>query len=461
MILHPPTRRRLAPPVLIGGAALMVVMITFMVGSGSDVAEKLGIAALAAVIGLYVAVVHPSWIYRSLAVVLGAVPLATVPGFGQPVVLVLAAAMWCAVLVHPIADTRTSPLELSIGVLVLTSLCALAVTLSATRDVTEFIKWLVATSMVFALLRLDRDELRAFGRFFVYGSFAGALFGLFAFFFDDTGALVGRLAVIGISRMGDTGGIPRLTGTYVEPNAAGIFLMIALAMAVALFRGSQRLVIAGVILAALICTLSRSAIFSVIVAVIFLLIFQFMSIGRRMAISTTLAVACAAGMVVPLIYNRITGTFKDRGSLDRAQSLTEFTNNMSGSWWFGKGWGLPEFITGAAAFRSNHVANSPLLSIYRGGVFVGAAFIVVLVLGMVVAYRNVYRSPWESAVIGAVFVGFTLVGLQLDFPVVTHAPVTMAWSVLIVFMIANPVTPSTRLENPTAAPGRHRSATGV
>jgi polysaccharide biosynthesis protein PslJ len=459
MIVHAAPRRRLAPLAVVVGAASVVVLVTFLVGSGGGVAAKLGIAGLAGTVGLAVVLLHPSWIYRSLAVVLGAVPLATIPGFGEPVVLVLAAGVWCAVLTHRLADTRTSPLELGVGVLVITSLASLAVTVSTVRDLTEFVKWLLATSMVFALLRLNRSELRSFGKLFVYGTFVGAVFSLVAFFFDDAGVLVGRLAVIGIRQMGDTGGIPRLTGTYVEPNAAGIFLMIALAMAVVLLRGMQRFVIAGVIAAALVCTLSRSAMFSVVVAVIFLLLFQFMSTGRRTAIATTLALACVGAMTVPLVHHRITGTFKDRGSLDRAQSLSEFNINMSGSWWFGKGWGLPEFVTSAAAFRTNHVANSPLLSIYRGGIFVGIAFVAVLLLGMLVAYRNVYKRPWECGVIGAVFAGFTVVGLQLDFPVVTHSPVTMVWSVLIVFLIANPV--SDAVVDHTIASGRHRRTAGV
>lgn len=422
-------------------AAVALLVITFSVGSGTLGLERLGIAVLAAIVGTAAILLHPSWTYRCLAFVLGAAPVATVPGLGTPVVLVLALAVWMAVLTHPVQNTRISALESSVGVLVIASSASLVMTAGAVRDITEFVKWLIATSMVFALSRLSRPQLRAFGRTFVFGAATGAAVSLGFLFFDGSDTMINKLAVIGITSIGDTGGWPRLTGTYVEPNSAGIFLLIALAIAVALLRGRQRFLIAAVILTALICTLSRSAMVSVIVAVLFLLIFQPMPARVRLLISATLLTGCAAVVSVPVVYARFAGSFTDRGSTDRAASLAEYTSRMSGSWWFGKGWGLAEFITDSAAWQSNHVANSPLLSVYRGGVFVGLAFVLVLVVGTVVAYRNVFRSPWESGLIGAQFVGFALVGLQLDFPVVTQVPVAMAWSVLIVFLIANPVEP--------------------
>jgi hypothetical protein len=146
-------------------------------------------------------------------------------------------------------------------------------------------------------------------------------------------------------------------------------------------------------------------------------------------------------MTVPAIYRRIATSFgsQDRGAIDRAAGYESYVYSMKGGWWFGLGWGRPEFTDEVLGTKTNYIANSPLLSIYRGGIFVGIAFVLVLVAGLVLAYRNSRESPWESGVIGAIFVGFALVGLQLDFPVVTIAPLTMVWAVLIAFLSANPV----------------------
>jgi hypothetical protein len=446
-------------------ASLIVAAVAMLYASGAAIAPRLAIAILMAVVGGAVAILHPDWIYCALAFVLGAVPFAAVPGFGQPAVLVLAGAVWCAVLTHPIAQTRTSPLELSVALLVWTSAISLTVTATGVRDLAEFVKWFGGTSVVFALLRLNRAQLRTFGKVFAYGGFVGAAVSLVDLFLDKSGVLTNHLTVIGIGRLRDTSGIPRLprlTGTYIEPNGAGLVLVAALAVAVALLRGAQRMIVAGVILTALIWTLSRSAMASVLVAVIFMLLFQVMSTSRRIVILTALAVVCAAALSIPVIYNRInnTGSDTDRGAIDRANSLAEYTSSMTGSWWFGKGWGLPELIDDIAAFQSNHISNTPLLAIYRGGIFVGFAFVLVLVVGCVRAYRNLYKRPWESGVVGAAFVGLCLVAFQLDFPVVTRAPLAMVWSVLIVFLIANPVVADGEPHDSTPV-GRHRFLDGA
>jgi polysaccharide biosynthesis protein PslJ len=456
------TRNRLVSLAVLGAAGMILVVVSVLVGSGGHRAGQLGVGILVAVGGFAVVLLHPGWIYRSLAFVLGAVPVATIPGLGTPIVLVLAIAVWLAVLTHPIVETRTYPIELSIVVLIITSLASLVMTATAIRDITEFLKWVIATSMVFALLRLDRNELRAFGRTFAFGACAGAAFSLALLFIDKSGAVSQKLAVIGIQHLPDGAGLHRLTGTYVEPNSAGIFLMIALAVGIALLRGWQRFLVAPIILAGLVCTLSRSAMLSVVAAAVFLLIFQPMPARIRALASATLIGGGVAIFSLPVIHARFTSTFKDRGSLDRAASLADYVHNMTGSWWFGKGWGLPEIVSDAAAFRVNHVANSPLLSIYRGGIFVGLAFVLVLVIGVVIAYRNAYKRPWESGVIGAQFVGFTAVGMQLDFPIVTHSPVTMVWSVLIAFLAANPV--GARITAPGSYPthfGLHSKAAGA
>jgi hypothetical protein len=447
---------------------LACLVVGALFGSGGGVSGQLGIALLVLIAGSAGVLLHPTWVYRALAVVLGAVPVSVVPGSGTPLVLLLAVAVWFALVTHPIAETRTSWLEIAVAGLVITSLVSLIVTAQGFRDYAEFVKWLVATSLVFALLRLDRRELRVFGKIFVWSLWVGALFAIAVFFLDKAGNSMNYLSPLGYGRTGVIGThlrgytlddvfVVRLSGTYSDPNAAGIFMLVGFAISVALLRGWPRLITSSVLCFALLISLSRSAIFSVVVAVILLLLFQRMSTGHRLAIFTASALLSTASMMVPAIYGRIVTSFgsQDKGSQDRVAAIDSYLDSMKGGWWFGLGWGRPEFTDETVGVKTNYVANSPLLSIYRGGIFVGIAFVLILVAGAVLAHQNARKSPWESGVIGAVFVGFAIVGLQLDFPVVTIPPTTMAWSVLIAFLSANPILPGEpapppRAEKPTA-----------
>ena len=440
---------------MVGLAALVAAAgLGLLFGLSLDATHRIGIALVVGIVTVTVALLHPNLIYWSFAFILGSAPFALVPGLGLPAVLVFAVLVWFALLTHPIAETRTSVLEFAVGVLVITSIVSVAMTTAGTQHIIEFGKWLLATSLVFALLRLDRNVLRKFGQVFAVGTFVGASFAVAVFFLDKAGTTLNYLSAFGYGRTGTIGThlrfyvmesstVVRLTGTYVDPNAAGIFLLVGFALAVALLRGWARLVTAPVILGALIITLSRSAIFSVVVAVLLYLMFQHISTGRRLAIIGASIVGSAVALAVPAIYSRVFDSFtsEDTGASDRADALANFTRLLGGDWWFGRGWGVPEFTDEVVGWKTNYVANSPLLTVYRGGVFTGIAFVAVLVAAAVLAYRNCRKSPWESGIIGAMFVGFALVSLQLDFPVVTHAPMTMAFSVFLAFVVANPVVP--------------------
>ncbi|MDY6811323.1 MAG: O-antigen ligase family protein [Actinomycetota bacterium] len=432
----------------------LTALSTFLMTREAQLAQAAGFALLFLVVGVAVTVLNPRVIYASMAFALGAIPFGVLPGAGQPIIFLLAVAVWGAVLTHPIAQTRTSPLEFTVFALVVASLISVVVTADGAAHLIEFAKWLLATSLVFALLRLDYRDLRLFGVAFVHGVGAAAAFALGVFFLDKAGTTLNHLAIIGYGRTGtigthlrfyvmDNSTVVRLTGTYVDPNAAGIFLLVGLALAVAMLRGWHRLVLGGVIVSALIITLSRSAIFTVVVAFVLLLLFQKMSLDKKAAALAASIVTAAGLMTVPAVYSRIFDSFSssDKGTADRADALANYGDAMTGHWWFGRGWGIPEFTDEVVGYQTNYVANSPLLAIYRGGLFVGAAFLAVLVVGAVLAYRRSRCEPWENGVIGAAFVGFALVGLQLDFPVVTHAPLTMVFSVFIVFLIANPIDP--------------------
>lgn len=446
--------RRATPVTIVVAAVLGAAAVGLLFGSSAGSAHKIGIAAIAGVIVLTITIRHPNFIYFAFAFILGGAPFAIIPGVGQPAVVVLALLVWLAVLTHPIAETRTSILEFSVAILVIISFVSMAMTMDGMKHVIEFGKWFIATSLVFALLRLNREVLRSFGKWYVAGAFLGAAFAMAVFFLDKAGTTLNYLSVFGYGRTGTIGThlrfyvmenstIVRLTGTYVDPNAAGIFLLVGFALSVALLRGWARLITAPVILGALIITLSRSAILSVAVAILLFLLFQRTSTGRRLAIVWVSVVGAACALSVPAIYSRVFDSFgsSDTGATDRARALGNFTTAMTGNWWWGRGWGVPEFTDEVVGWKTNYVANSPLLTVYRGGVLTGIAFVVMLIAGAIVAYRYARKSPWESGVIGAMFVGFSLVGLQLDFPVVTSGQMTMAFSVFLAFLAANPIEP--------------------
>lgn len=449
--------QRTAPFAIVIAAALAAGAVGLLFGSSSPGPFKIGFAVIAIIVVLTITIMQPNLVYYALAFVLGSAPFAIIPGAGQPMVLVLALLVWFAVLTHPISETRTSAIEFAVALLVIASFVSMTMTEDGPAHFIEFIKWLIGVSLVFALLRLDRGVLHTFGKVYSAGVAVGAAFALAVFFLDKAGTTLNYLSAFGYGRTGQIGThlrfyvienstVVRLTGTYVDPNAAGIFLLIGFALSVAIMRGWPRLITAPVILGALVITLSRSAIFSVAVAVLLFLLFQRMSTSRRLGIVWVSIVCAVAALNVPAIYSRIFDSFTsaDTGTNDRVRALANFVSQMAGNWWWGRGWGAAEFTDEVVGWKTNYVANSPLLTVYRGGILTGIAFVAVLVVGAIVAYRSARKSPWESGVIGAAFVGFGLVGLQLDFPVVTNMPMTMAFSVLLTFLAANPIEPRNR-----------------
>lgn len=425
-----------------------------LVAADVPMGKVVGIGVAGIVVGMAVTVLHPNAVYYTFAFILGAIPFAVVPGLGQPMVFILAVAIWAALFTHPVTQYRTNAVEVATVFLVITSLLSMFMTATGLTDYLEFVKWLLGVSVLFVLFRLDRRVLRKFGQSFAIGTFFGAAFAVGMFFLDKAGTTLNLLSPFGYGRTGvigthlrfyviDNSTVVRLTGTYIDPNAAGIFLLIGGAFAVALLRGWVRFITVPVIFGALVITLSRSAIFSAAVALLFFLLFQKMTTTTRLSIVGLSVVSAAGALSVPAIYSRFFDSFgsQDIGANDRAEALSNFPNMMSGNWLFGKGWGVPEFTDEVVGYQTNYVANSPLLTIYRGGIFTGVAFIVVLIAAIVIAHRNARRDPWESGIMGAALVGFAVVGLQLDFPVVTHAPMTMAFSVFLALATLNPVDP--------------------
>ncbi|MCS3877584.1 O-antigen ligase domain-containing protein [Gordonia amarae] len=448
----PPRIRRVRVGSVPAAAPLLAAVAAGLLAGMPDPRGALAAVAVPILAAAVVVVVFaPRIIYGTTAFMLGAAPVMVVPGVPLPFVLAMVFAVWGTVWFHGPARNRVSGTEIAVAALIVASTAGLVMTADGPEHILEYVKWVLATSLVFALIRLPRPDLRLFGRTFVYGGATGTALALALLAFDKSGTFLNKLSPIGYGNTGtigthlrfyesSMGSVVRLTGTYVDPNIAGIIIFVAAIAAIAMFRGAPRLLLASILLAGLVMTLSRAAIFSFVLAVVVLAAFGAMSPRLRAAIAGGAVTAAVAAAGVPSIAERIFSSFSsdDKGSADRSAAIADYTSTMTGRWWFGHGFGAPEFTDEVIGFHTNYVANSPLLTIYRGGLLAGAAFVAILVVGAVTAYRALRRPPWEAGVIGAGFIGFAVVALQLDFPVVTNPPVTMAFSVLVALLITDP-----------------------
>ena len=274
-----------------------------------------------------------------------------------------------------------------------------------------------------------------------------AIFGMYIVAFDPNQTSFRYLRVIGYAAQytatrfaftdeGASRSI-RLGGTWVDPNVAGICMVTGLCVCIILFQGWRRVLLAAVITTALLLTLSRAGIFSVVGGLLLVLVFHNMRSRDRALLFGGLATAAIAAMLAPPVRRRILTSFRtdDAGSSSRLEALRDFPGLMKGHWPFGLGWGRLEFRDGEFAFTLNHVSNAPLLTIYRGGIFAGLAFLAVLVIGCVMGYRALRSNSLPGAIYGGIFIGFCVVALNLDHPVVGIPQATLTFSVLLVFLV--------------------------
>ncbi|WP_243636936.1 O-antigen ligase family protein [Rhodococcus sp. Eu-32] len=395
--------------------------------------------------GAYIGLRHPTYLTRALAFSLGALPFGYVPGVHAPLVFTLGFGVVLASVIHRTGVSRVTHGEMAVIALIVTSALSVVATGSATVDYAEFGKWLVSTLVAVSLLRLPRTELELFGRIYVYAASLAAAFAIVVLMGDPAGKLIGYLSPFGYgteeesTRFVYSGGAAtvRLAGTYIDPNAAGIGLFVALMLCVLLLRDRMRVALSALLFGALVLTLSRAALFSVVFGVVLMLLFQSMRTRDRVVIIGGFFAAFVAALSVPTVRNRVFSSFGsgDAGSSARGDALADFPGHMAGHWLFGLGWGRTEFKDPGSAFEVNYVANAPLLSVYRGGILAGLAFAAVIVVGAIIGYRCLRSKHWEHGFIGGGFIGFCVVALQLDFPVVTIPATTMAFSVLIVFLV--------------------------
>lgn len=433
---------------LITGTAIVVacpIVAALAITGGTTAMLALGGLAAAA-IGVYVGIRHPQWLAYGLAAALGFLPFGYFPGIHVPLYLPFAAGVVLAAVVHRGTPIPFHPLEKALIVFVGVSGLSLIFTGRTITDLAEFIKWSIATLTVVALLRFPPDVLARFGRVYVYFATANAAFGLLVVVADPGHRFIKAFSAFGYGLV-DTGrfvytdegatSFMRLGGLWVDPNMAGLGLMIALALACVLVKGWLRIGITVILAAAIVLTLSRAAIFSVLVGVFLVLAFHGMRARNRGMVVGAIGLVAVAAMLTPSVRTRIFSSFSsdDVGSSARGDALRAFPGQMSGHWLFGLGWGRPEFKNGQTAFTLNFVANVPLITIYRAGIIVGIAFLAVLLVGCIMSGRAIRSESWGKAMFGGIFIGMCFVALQLDHMVATIQQVTLMFSILLVFLV--------------------------
>ncbi|MUL46800.1 O-antigen ligase domain-containing protein [Mycobacterium sp. CBMA293] len=408
----------------------------------------LGIVAVAVLgVGIYVGMRHPLWFLYGLAVVTGALPFGYFPGVHVPLYLPFAFGAIVALFVHPRLARPIHPMEWSIIALLVTSTVSVIVTGTGLGDVIQIVRWAAVTLVALALTNLSTEHLEKFGRIFVYATLFNAVFGLYIVAFDPNQTSFKYLRIFGYAAQYTTTRFAfadngtersmRLGGTSVDPNAEGIALVVAIAVALVVLTGWQRLVVTAIFVVSLILTLSRAGMFSVIGGALLVLAFHSMRTRDRGWSIAAMVAAASAAMALPEVRSRFLNSFKsdDAGATSRIDAIREFPDTMAGYWLFGKGWNRLEFRDGQYAFVLNHVSNAPLLTIYRGGIFTGLAFFAIMLVGCVMGYRAIRSNSFPWAVYGGIFIGFCVIALQLDHPVVGIPSATLKFSILLAFLV--------------------------
>lgn len=430
---------------------------------------------LAVIVAVYIGMRHPIWLYYGTVIFVTAFPFGYFPGVHVPIYLVFGCGSILAFLLHPRAVRRRSPLMTAVLALVVLSGVSMIATFSTPLNIVDFAKWGVATGFLFAMLALPNDQLRGIGKAVVYSCTFSALWGMAAVALGSTRYIVKPFEIIGyyaVDKFYITGGtltqprtgrfdvgqdsetFQRLGGMWVDPNAAGIGLVVGLAITAILFTGWQRVTIMTILSAAIVLTLSRAALASVLVAMALVFIFHKMRSRDRQIMIATLLVGFTAAISIPAVRKRLTGSLgeNDAGASDRIAAIKEFPWRMGDNWIFGNGWSLREFKDGPYAFTENFVSNAPLIAVHRGGLIAGLSFLAVIIIGCVVAAKLIRTDSLPYAFYGGVFVSFSTITLNLDHPVVVIAQMTFMYTFFLVFLqYADEQRRAGALDSPVAA----------
>jgi hypothetical protein len=430
-------RPREAVSTLVVSCGLTVVLLVLYL-RGSELTRLGVIVAVVVAIAAWVTAVHPVMTVRGFVLVLAVVPYLHVPGTGIPLLLVLSLGIWVALLFLPGVDFRPGWPEALLGLLAAVALLSVVATGVSLDAFVEYAAWLAATAVLVPLRFLPEKARAACIHTFVLGCALAAVVGIVLLRIDPQGVLLSRLSFAGYDTLGNNAQLVpgterntlRLTGTYVEPNIAGLVLAAGVLLAVAYTRGVSRVVLTGLIGTALLLTLSRSAIGTVAVAFIVLVL---LAGGRRRLPLIAAGLAAGLGaMSIPVVRERLFNSFgpTDTGSVVRSLAFQDFPDKMQGHWWWGLGWAREEFRDPVVGRMVNFVANAPLLTIYRGGVLLGAVAVLLL---LVLTLRSVVaaRGEFSEAVLACGVLAFCLVALQLDFPAVIQPPATVVFSLMV------------------------------
>lgn len=435
------TTRRVRPrrvPIAMLGASvvLTVVGVAVFLGGGPTV-RALVLAVAAAAFAAYVATTHPLTIFGAFAVVLGFAPFVHLPGTDIPMLLVLAVGVWVALASVPGVDFRPGSCEVWVAGLAALALVSVVATGLSPGSLIEYVAWVVATATVIPIRFLPSGAQRTTVRVFVFSAAAASVVGMILML-NPYGIVARALSFTGVDparpNVQTVAGSEllsiRLNGTYLEANVAGFILAAALLLALVFVDGRMRVVLIVVIGAGLLLTLSRGALATVVVALALLVL---RTAGRHRARLILVGVVGAiAAALIPAVRSRLLDSFgpTDTGSAARLKALQDFSDVMSGHWVWGLGWARPEFRDADLNRAANLVANTPLATVYRGGVLLGL-LVVVVMIALVVRSWRIVRHGYVDAVLGCSIIAFVLVSLQLDYPVVTQPCVTVTISMLV------------------------------
>ncbi|WP_414684911.1 O-antigen ligase family protein [Mycobacterium sp.] len=433
---------------MVSAGIVAVIAATVWLAMSFGKLSMLGVVGLVGlIVAVYVGVRHPLWLFWALAAVMAVLQYGRIPGAHLPLYLPLAFGCLLASILHPRFARSPHPLELAVLALIITSGLSVVANYQSLADVSIFVRWLIAMSMIFPLLQLSQQHLATFGRIFVCGAALNGIFGFYLIAFDQNHASFRYLRAFGYLEQYTVGfyaytnegasRTQRLGGTWVEPNGAGLNLMVALALCILLFAGWRRVVLTTVITAALALTLSRQSIGTFVVGIVLVLIFHTMRSRDRIATIASLGLIAGLCFLISPVRRRILSSFRsdDAGSTSRLDALHNFPGQMSGNWLFGHGWGRREFLDPSYSYTLNLVSNAPLITVYRGGIITGLAFLAVMIVGCVMAYRAIISNSLPWALYGGVFIAFCFVGMQLDHGTADIAQIVLLYSIMLAFLV--------------------------
>jgi len=276
--------REVATMLAVSSVLTIGLLVPFLLGS--ETTKLVVLAVVAVAIAAWVTAVHPVLVVRGFVLVLAVVPYLHVPGTGIPLLLVLSLGIWVALLFLPGLEFRPGWPEALLGLLAAVALLSVVATGVSVDAFIEYAAWLAATAVLVPLRFLPDQARRACIHTFVLGCAVASVIGIVLLAIDPQGNYLSRLAFAGYEPVGNNAQLVpgtetntlRLTGTYVEPNIAGLVLAVGVLLAVAYLRGVNRVVLTTLIGTALLLTLSRSAIGTVAVAFVVLVL---LAGGRR------------------------------------------------------------------------------------------------------------------------------------------------------------------------------------